>query len=200
MLDIGSDRAGTQTRDRSSSVPFEPSSSYIQMSDSQIHHEQQPHVREDSGYTQSTLGSSVPPMNTIGVKRGAELLRSRPHASTGPKEPGAIITGPAGFDGRSMPRFEEAPFSSDPRADPDIGVQSNYDIPDYLMSRDLEADASMADTTTAPSELLNKDREFYLLQGKGPPSGHVLSAEALAGEFYSFCASGISKCVMNCAD
>ena len=177
---------------RSPYVPtaVDRSSSYIHMNDSQSQYEQLPHARMDSGYTHSTLGSSVPPMHTIGVRRGADLLRSRTQGTAID-----LNMGDAGLsDGRTMPRFEELQPGQGVNVSIDTDEPSDLGIPEYFQSRDLNRNLAGGDSTIA-SEMISKDREFYLLQGKESSAGHVLSAEALAGELNvrAFLSSALSR-------
>lgn len=170
------DRSGEGNRTRSSSVPYDnQAASYIHMS-SQSLTGGAPHLRDDSGYTQSTIGSSVPPMNTIGIKRGNNILRSRPYGSEPPNANG-------GEEARTMARFDN------PDDVPDL------DVPYFFNSeqdgRDLDADRAMsasaaAEEADATDDMIKADRNFYLLSAKNGQKGHVLSAEALAGEWLGF--------------
>ena len=160
--------------------------------------QQQQHVRDDSG-TYSTLSSSAlgsmgaPPMHTIGPKRGADLIKSRPkilapsprHARSTPNVLSASVD-------RPMPDFnghmrKPSGLSQElPGTDHDP-INEDFDYGGY--------DESTADEAPAPGHRKTSSnhaaarQNFYQLSGReggtqdSPDrSGHVLSSEALASE------------------
>lgn len=180
-------------RTRSSSLPYDnntKAASYIHMNDSQSltggGGGGAPHGREDSGYTQSTIGFSVPPMATIGIKRGTDILRSRPYGSEPPNVNGGDEHGIS--DPRMMPRFDEDDVDVEAVVD-NLGVPYFFGPEQTARDRESELERSLsaaggdADNT---HDLIKADRNFYLLSAKNGQKGHVLSAEALAGEFRQF--------------